>query len=112
MKVNRSKKKLQVRVTVESLGESFPHTNLRQVISWLTDRETEWISRGVTNLELRFSADWDCPSEIEIIGTREETDKEFAARMRAVEKEKRQEAVAMQNHLKFIETEAKKLGII
>jgi len=112
MKVNRSKKKLQIRATVEVLGTQFPETNLDKLIPWLQNKQTELASRGFSNLELHYEADWDSPYDITIVGVREETDKEYNARMKAFEKEQRQETVKMQEHMKFIETEAKKLGIL
>jgi len=92
MKVNRSKKKLQIRVRLENLGTSFPHQNLRKLLDWLTEKETEYISKGFTNLELHFDSDWDGPSDLVIFGTREETEEEYNARMRAIAEEERQEA--------------------
>ena len=63
-------------------------------------------------MELQYESNWDSPYDLHIVGIREETDKEYAARMKAIEKEERSEAVKMQEHLQFIEREAKKLGIL
>ena len=112
MKLNRSKKKLQVRVTVENLGSSFPETKLDNLIQWFQNKRNEWTAEGFTNLELRNVSSWDYAYDLTVVGTRYETDKEFNARMVAVEKEKRQEADKMREHMKFIEAEAKKLGIL
>jgi hypothetical protein len=112
MKNNRSKKKLQVKVTAKSLGTMFPETNLDKLIMWLQITRDELVQSGFSNLELSYIAEWDSPYDISITGIRDETDKEFNNRMKAIEKEKRQEAVKMQEHMKFIETEAKKLGIL
>lgn len=112
MKVNRSKKKLRIRVTLENLGTSFPMTSLPEVIKLLQNKQADYESRGFTDLELHFESNWDDPCDMIFVGTREETDREYNARMKAIEKEERQEAVKMQEHLKFIETEAKKLGIL
>jgi len=112
MKLNRSKKKLQLRVTAEALGTTFPETNLDKLIQWLQNKRSELTDRGFSNLELHYEADWDSPYDLALIGVREETDKEYAARMKAIEKEHRQESVKMQEHIKFIEHEAKKLGIL
>ena len=112
MKTNRSKKKLQLRVTAESLGTTFPESNLDKLILWLQSKRDELQAKGFSNLELHYEADWDSPYDLTFVGNREETDKEFDTRMRAIEKNQRQEAVKMQEHLKFIEREAKKLGIL
>lgn len=112
MRVNRSKKRLKLRKTAESLGTTFPYTNLRQLIEWLTEKETEYISKGFTNLELHQEASWDEPYEMIILGTQDETDREFATRMREVEKEKRCEQEEKQKHVQFIESEAKRLGLL
>ena len=112
MKINRSKKKLQVRVTAESLGPTFPYNDLNKLILWLQAKRDELSRGGFSNLELHYESDWDSPYDLTLVGTREETDKEFNARMKAIEKEQRQETVKMQEHMKFIETEAKKLGIL
>ncbi len=112
MKTNRSKKKLQLRVTAESLGTTFPESNLDKLILWLQSKRDELQAKGFSNLELHYEADWDSPYDLTFVGIREETNKEFDTRMRAIEKNQRQEAVKMQEHLKFIEREAKKLGIL
>jgi len=112
MKINRSKTKLQVRVTAESLGQTFPETNLNKLIRWLQTRRDELSRSGFSNLELHCGTDWDSSYDMTLVGTREETDKEFNARMKFIEKEQRQEQVKMQEHMKFIQTEAKKLGIL
>jgi hypothetical protein len=87
-------------------------TSLPGVIQWLRTKQAEYENQGFTDLELHYAADWDSPYEISIVGTREETDKEFDARMKAIEADERREAVKMQEHLKFIQTEAKRLGIL
>ena len=72
----------------------------------------EWENQGFSELEIKYEAEWDSPYDLSIVGIREETDREFNARMKAIEKEERSEAVKMQEHVKFIEKEAKKLGIL
>jgi len=72
----------------------------------------EWENQGFSELEIKYEAEWDSPYDLSIVGIREETDREFNARMKAIEKEERSEAVKMQEHVKFIENEAKKLGIL
>ena len=70
------------------------------------------MGKGFSNLELHFEADWDSMADLIIVGTREETEREYNARMRAIARNERQEAVKMQEHIKFIEQEAKRLGVL
>jgi hypothetical protein len=78
----------------------------------LQEKKTEWEKQGFSELELKYEAEWDSPYDLTIVGIREETDKEYDARMKAIEKEERSESVKMQEHLQSIEREAKKLGIL
>lgn len=112
MKVNRSKKKLRIKETLESLGTTLPETLLDKLILWLQNKQVEYTAKGYGTISFHFIAEWDGPDEIFLIGFRDETDKEYGARMKAIEKEERSEAVKMQEHVKFIEKEAKKLGIL
>ena len=112
-KINRNKKKLQIREQIENLGQSFDYQNLAELIQWLEKKRLDYIAQGFSDIELRFeSGGWDDPYDLVICGVREETDMEYSARMKTVEKEKQKEAAQMQEHRKFIETEAKKLGIL
>jgi hypothetical protein len=112
MKVNRSKKKLQLQMTAEQIGTQFPETELSKLIKWLQMKELELMARGFTNLKIDYVADWDSPYELSFVGTREETDREFKHRMVEIEKERRSETVKMQEHIKYVEAEAKRLGML
>ena len=111
-RVNRSKKRLRVREKAWDLGTSFNATQLDEVIEELRELKKEVESRGYSDLTLEFQPNWDDPSEMVIFGTRDETEKEYAKRMKAIENEKRQEQVALQEHIKKVEAEAKRLGLI
>lgn len=95
-----------------TLGTEFETNKLDEVIEELRDLKKEVESRGYSDLTLEFEFDWDDPSDMVIYGTRDETEKEYAKRMKAIENEKSREKVALQEHIKNVEAEAKKLGLI
>ena len=95
------------------MGWAFHHAKIEELILWLQERKRYLESQGWSNLEVKFdSGGWDEPHDINIYGTREETDKEYAFRMKCIEKETRQEQVKLQEHMKFVKKEAERLGII
>lgn len=113
MKINRSKKKLRIRKTLEILGENLPETDLTKLINWLQGRKEYYESQGFSNIELCFNSNgWDNPYEISIEGIGEESDADYKHRMDIVQKEKLKESLKKQEHFKFIQTEARKLGIL
>lgn len=113
MKINRSKKKLKLRVEIRDLGSTLPVTSIPDLISWLENIQKDSIENGYSNLSLEFDwGGWDDPYDLRIYGTREETDKEYANRQKLIKKEKRSEKVKMEEHIKHIKAEAEKLGLI
>jgi len=56
--------------------------------------------------------EWDNKYDIIFYGVHEETDKEFAARMKQIDKEKEAEKAKMDKHKAYIAAEAKKWGLL
>lgn len=111
--LNRSKRKLQIRTQIESLGSTFNIQNLERLISWLDNKRKELVSQGYSDIELTYEfSGYDNPHEMFLVGIREETDKEYNKRMSLVELEKKKETERKAEHFEQIKSEAKKLGII
>jgi len=94
------------------VGTTFPRTKIEEVIQWLQERKNYLEAQGWSALELQFDNGYDDLYDINIHGTREETDKEYSVRMKDVTREKVQEQIRLQEHIKFVKQEAKRLGII
>ena len=111
--ISRSKHKLKTQQLIETIGEAFPHQNLQQLLNWLYAKQTEFISKGFSNIELKFDGgSWDDKYEMAFYGVREETDGEFKERMKEVDRQKKIETDKLNRHRQFIEEEAKKLGLL
>lgn len=113
MKVNRNKTRLRVRKQLEVIGLKLPVQPLSELIQWLTKRLDQY-GEDYKDISLVFEQgeDLDGPYQIALYGTRPENLDEYAERMKLVEAEEQAEKEKAMKYSKFIESEAKKLGIV
>lgn len=114
MKVNRSKKKLQIRERIKELGKSFDPNDLAAIIQYLQSELDDCTEKGYTHVALDFEfGTWEDETyDLVLNGVREETDAEYNKRMKNIAEEKQLEKVKKEEHVNYIQKEAKRLKLI